>query len=73
MLNENPKITLYKFSCEKCGFNSNNKKDYHRHLQTKKHNANNANQDANQKTHVCICGKSYKHLSSFSRHKLTCE
>ena len=73
MLIKNSIKTQFKYICEKCDFKSNNKNDYRRHLQTKKHNANNANQDANKKTHFCICGKSYKHLSSFSRHKLTCE
>ena len=30
----------FKYSCEKCDFYSNNKNDYNRHLQTKKHFGN---------------------------------
>tara|TARA_Y100000780_G_scaffold229648_1_gene249871 strand:+ start:87 stop:926 length:840 start_codon:yes stop_codon:yes gene_type:complete len=73
MLIKNSKKTHYNYICEICCFYSNNKNDFRRHLQTKKHNANNANDNANKKTYFCNCGKSYKHLSSFSRHRNKCE
>ena len=73
MLNKKPKKTQKFFECKKCDFNSNNKRDYERHLQTKKHNAKNANSDANKKTpFLCECGKSYSQQSSLSRHKKKC-
>ena len=65
------KKTQSKYVCEKCDFKSNNKNDYTRHLQTKKHNANKVLINANKL--VCNCGKIYKHSSSLSRHKNKCK
>lgn len=62
--------TPFKFSCKKCIFNSNNKKDYNRHLQTKKHNDTKMVQ---KKTHFCICGKSYIYLQGLYRHRNMCK
>jgi len=74
-----------KYICELCNYSSNNKRNYNNHIQTIKHktlinanNANNANTDhANSKLitddNICDCGKSYKHLSSLSRHKKKCK
>jgi len=69
---KNPKI----FACEKCYFNTCNKKDYSRHLKTIKHlnlisqcfSIQNA-----QKTHYeCLCGKKYVDNSGLWRHKKKC-
>jgi acetone carboxylase gamma subunit len=38
----------------------------------KNDNKNDKN-DNNINAHICLCGKSYKYLSGFSRHKKTCE
>ena len=64
------KKNAFKFCCEKCDFYSNNKTDYQRHLQTKKHNGKNGK----KKTHLhkCRCGKSYKYQTGLSRHKKLC-
>ena len=64
------------FICEKCDFLSFNKKDFSRHLKTKKHLSNNLGQVSNdftQKTQLeCSCGKCYKNHSGLWRHKKKC-
>jgi hypothetical protein len=56
------------FECKKCKYKTSNKKDYNKHLQTKKHNNNNAN----KKGFFCNCGKIYKYSSGLSSHKKHC-
>jgi len=73
-----PKKTL-DFFCEKCNFISSNKKDFNRHIQTKKHNDNGSQcfsvsitqqvEKKPQSLYMCICGKKYKDNSGFWRHK----
>ena len=70
---KNPKKPL-EYICEKCNFNTCNKKDYSRHLLTDKHISLT---NPNFKTQInpifnCICGKSYKHSSSLCGHKKKC-
>jgi hypothetical protein len=61
------------FSCEKCDFITCNKKDFNRHLQTKKHLSNDFQCKSPQKTpYDCSCGKSYKDYSGLWRHKKKC-
>ncbi len=66
-----------KYVCEKCDYITSRKYNFEKHLQTKKHNANkmlnNANKMLISLPHICDCGKKYKHISSFSRHKNNCE
>ena len=69
MLTKKPQKNPKKYFCKNCVFYSNNKKDFNRHLQTKKHNANNANKKT---PFLCECGKEYKQRSSLSRHKKLC-
>jgi hypothetical protein len=57
------------FECKKCNYNTCNKKDYNKHLKTKKHNDNKM---ITKNVHFCDCGKVYKYLSGLSRHKLNC-
>ena len=73
-----PKKTPF-FRCENCHFVSSNKKDYTRHLLTKKHISNQSEVFSNlkktQKTlqvFTCECGKSYKDNSGLWRHKKKC-
>jgi hypothetical protein len=74
---KNPKKTP-NFYCEKCDFNTSNKKDYTRHMQTNKHISNHFGFLAikkPQKTpddYTCECGKSYKDNSGLWRHKKKC-
>jgi hypothetical protein len=58
----------FKYFCEKCDYYSNNKTDYKIHLQTKKHNVDNAN----KKRIVCVCGKKFEYRQSYYRHIKVC-
>ena len=74
---KNPK-NPNEFICVECDFNSSNKKDYKRHLVTRKHiiltNPNYKTPIKPQKPqlYLCNCGKSYKHASSLCGHKTKC-
>ena len=68
---KSPKIPK-KYFCEKCDLITCNKKDFEKHLQTKKHNANNLVNNVNNKI-TCNCGKFFLHKSSLSRHIRNCE
>ena len=76
---KNPK----KYNCNFCDYNTDNRKDYNKHLQTLKHkNLSNSdiivtNSDKNgDKSHhcyfECICGKKYKFRQGLSYHKSKC-
>jgi hypothetical protein len=64
------------FLCNICDFKCCRRAEYKRHIETIKHKMLT---DANKKTPEneiiifnCICGNTYNHKSSFSRHKRTC-
>jgi hypothetical protein len=63
------------FECEKCEYVTRDKRDYTKHLSTRKHkmlvNASVTSQNL-PNSFNCICGKSYKHDSSYYKHKKTC-
>ena len=64
------------YYCEACKFICNNKKDYNRHLKTKKHerNTNNDIVEEIKNIHVCsICDKSYKTESGLWKHQQKCK
>ena len=72
---KNPK----KYYCEKCDFTSKNKKDFNRHLSTRKHQMDNKDKKwitkKNPKSncyHCTVCGKKYKYASGLSKHKKKC-
>jgi hypothetical protein len=69
---KNPNI----FACENCNFNTCNKKDFNRHIQTKKHKINDSqcfSMEITPKTqYECSCGKTYKDNSGLWRHKKKC-
>ena len=66
----------HKFVCTPCDFSSFNKKDYSRHIETKKHIFNVPqcfSIDKSQKTpYECVCGRTYKDNSGLWRHKKKC-
>lgn len=65
-----------KFICNCCEYKTNNKKDYNKHLLTKKHTINSLSTDTisnNLKTHICVCGKKYKGRDGLWRHKKICD
>ena len=63
------------FFCEKCKYITNNKKDYSKHLLTRKHilDTNGYNED-NTKIPAwkCSCGKMYKYKPGLYKHKKIC-
>jgi len=66
----------YCFICEKCDFKTFNKKDYNRHIVTKKHIINHSQcismENTQKNPYQCICGKIYKENSGLWRHKQKC-
>lgn len=66
----------YKFYCEICDFKCSKQSNFDKHLLTRKHKIlNNPNEKMPIKctpSFICNCGKSYKHASSLSYHKKTC-
>ena len=67
------------FTCNICDFNSANKKDFNRHLQTQKHLSNvkqsiimQNSQNPQKNPYECSCGKNYKDNSGLWRHKKKC-
>jgi len=77
-----PKVAS-KYHCKKCDYSTCKTSDWKKHLKTKKHNATEMLHDATEKSlkvakklpeknYFCGCGKSYKHHSSFYRHKQKC-
>ena len=70
-MEKNPKKPRKKYECKKCDFSTSNRKDYNRHLTTRKHQRITKN---NKKTQnfSCECGKVYKFRSGLSKHKKTC-
>jgi len=76
-MKKNPKKTPKKFNCEKCLYSSRNKKDFFRHLSTRKHQMDNLDNDADKSKNprayfVCVCGEKYKYQSGLCKHKKKC-
>jgi hypothetical protein len=63
-----------KYTCDKCMFNTSNKRDYNRHLNTAKHKmgSNGVKWCQEQKVFNCDCGKTYKYRQGYYRHKKLC-
>ena len=72
------KINVLNFSCIECNYNTSSKKDYNKHLTTRKHESNIASNNCNTKNPInlklpCdICNKEYKSRVGLWRHKKTC-
>jgi len=73
MTNDKSQINPIGYTCSQCNYNTANKKDYNKHLNTAKH-IRLTNPIPNRPTNpiVCECGKEYKHYSSLCKHKRTC-
>jgi hypothetical protein len=78
---ENTKKTqknAIKYECLICHFNTSNKTDYSRHLDTEKHKnrviiSNNNNLTEKNVKFSCECGKMYKHKPNLYTHKKKCD
>ena len=78
MVVKNPQ-KIPKYFCEKCDYQTGNKKDYTKHLSTAKHKkiVNDSKKSPkipkmqNDGFH-CTCGKTYKYDSGYYRHKKVC-
>ena len=72
---ENPK-NPHTIRCEYCHYYTCSKKDFKKHLLTKKHKCNEYNQiivkTSSPPIMVCVCGKTYNHRASLFNHKKTC-
>jgi hypothetical protein len=72
------KINVLNFSCIECNYITSNKKDYNKHLATRKHERNmlsnicNTKNPINLKLLCDICNKEYKSRVGLWRHKKTC-
>ena len=74
MLAENSVKLANNFYCEKCDYKSCRKNDFNKHLESKKHNAQNGSKMLIENSlYICNCNKKYKHIQSFNRHKKNCE
>ena len=74
MLAENSVKLVNNFYCEKCDYKSCRKNDFNKHLQSKKHNAQNSSKMLIENSlYICNCNKKYKHIQSFNRHKKKCQ
>jgi len=75
--NKSPKIPKI-FSCKLCDYTCKNKKDYNKHLLTRKHKmiVNGSKNDSEKSLddgYKCKCGKKYKYDSGYYRHKKKCD
>ena len=61
------------YSCDLCEYITANKKDYNKHILTRKHTRlMNANEFTLKNPYTCECGRVYKHMSSLCKHKREC-
>ena len=63
------------FTCEKCLFTCCKKGDMSRHILTRKHkNTKNTNENyITAQQNQCVCGLTYKHVSSLYKHQQKCQ
>ena len=76
MPQKKPQKAPLTFECKKCGFICSKKRDYERHILTRKHKILTVTYEQGQKTpitlYMCECGKEYKHRQSLHNHKKKC-
>ncbi len=60
------------YNCEGCLYMTHNKKDYIRHLDTRKHQLNDGNIVVTDKHACSICNKIFKSRTSIYKHKAVC-
>ena len=61
------------FYCENCNYKCSKKSSWNQHILTLKHtNATQCYTNATDNKNICLCGKQFKHHSSYYRHKKLC-
>ncbi len=60
------------YNCQNCLYITDNKKDYNRHLETRKHQQNDGNIVASDKKTCSKCEKTFKYRTSIYRHNKIC-
>ena len=60
------------YNCEGCLYMTDNKKDYIRHLETRKHQLNDGKIVVTDKHTCSICNKIFKSRTSIYKHKAVC-
>lgn len=77
---KSPKNPQMLFECVSCDYFTCNRKDFKKHLLTRKHQRlTNANElveipkEKSPKHYSCQCCRTYKHLSSLCKHKKSCD
>jgi hypothetical protein len=71
MTDQKGQAKMYNFCCKKCDYKCCKKYDWERHISTQKHLLL-TNTDPGA-SHICICGKKYKHKQSLFTHKKKCQ
>ena len=72
MLTKTRQNSPQKFYCEKCHYKCFKMSDFTKHKMTAKHKMlTNANKNSPENFN-CVCGKTYTHRSSYSRHRKSC-
>lgn len=67
--NKSSKSSKKVYECKYCDYSTARKNNFDKHLLSRKHLLSKTN---SSKRCVCVCGKSFNHVSSLSRHKQTC-
>ena len=60
------------FLCQKCNYITSSKKDYNKHLLTRKHKIVTNDDKKIPLAYICECGKQYKYRQGLSNHKQKC-
>ena len=73
MLNNTRCKDINKYICDICDYSCSKNSDFIKHLGTNKHNAHKCSLNAHKiDIFTCDCGKTYKHIQSYNRHKKIC-
>ena len=73
MLKNTRDIPINKYKCDTCDYACSKNSDFIKHINTNKHNAHKCSFNAHKvDIFTCGCGKIYKHIQSYNRHKKIC-
>jgi len=72
MITKKSQKSVVEYHCEICDYRTSNKSDYTKHLSTAKHNRVTSRDPKTHKSHICNCGKEFKHRQGLWKHKKIC-